>query len=343
MARCIEIAKNAMGTAAPNPMVGAVLVHEEKIIGEGYTSTYGGPHAEVNAINSVKDHSLLPEATLYVTLEPCSHHGKTPPCADLILQMKIPRVVIGLKDPHNKVAGLGIARLQEAGCEVITGILEKKCREHHRRFLTYHEKKRPYIILKWAQSADGFLAPEQARRQHRPEPYWITCPASRQLVHKWRAEEQAILVGTNTVLEDNPSLTVRNWHGKNPLRVILDRNLRLPEDCEIFSDKAPTLVITSKEVLEKSSSHIIYEQLPPEKYEVDALLAVLWKYQISSVIVEGGKQLLDSFLAAGLWDEARIFSGPKKFDLGLKAPELDQKNAEVTEIGADRLKLIRND
>ncbi|MBT8322953.1 MAG: bifunctional diaminohydroxyphosphoribosylaminopyrimidine deaminase/5-amino-6-(5-phosphoribosylamino)uracil reductase RibD [Eudoraea sp.] len=343
MARCIEIGKNAMGTAAPNPMVGAVLVHENKIIGEGYTSPYGGPHAEVNAINAVRDHSTLRKATLYVSLEPCSHHGKTPPCADLILQKKIPRVVIGLKDPHEKVAGLGIERLQKAGCEVITGILEKKCREHHRRFLTYHEKKRPYIILKWAQSTDGFLAPEQAKRKHSPQPYWISCGASRQLVHKWRGEEQAIMVGTNTVLQDNPSLTTRNWFGKNPLRVLLDRNLRVPGTFKIFEDKAMTLVITTKEAPINKISHIIYEQLPEGKFEADAILAVLWRRQVSSIIVEGGKQILELFLRAGLWDEARIFSGSIPFNAGLKAPEMGQFEGEDIEIGVDRLKVIRND
>ncbi len=343
MARCIEIAKNAMGTAAPNPMVGAVLVHEEKIIGEGYTSPYGGPHAEVNAINSVRDHSLLPKATLYVTLEPCSHHGKTPPCADLIIEKKIHRVVVGVKDPHDKVSGLGIARMQKAGCEVITGILERQCREHHRRFLTYHEKKRPYVILKWAQSADGFMAPERTKREQTPEPYWITAAASRQLVHKWRGEEQAILAGTNTVLEDNPSLTVRNWYGKSPLRVLLDRDLRVPETCQIFDDKARTLVLTKRAVPEKMPPNITYEQLPEEKFEAGSILTVLWRHKVSSVIVEGGKIVLELFLAAGLWDEARIFTGPTPFNAGLKAPEIGEFEGEDIEIGVDQLKIIRND
>ena len=204
--RCIEIAQNGLGTTAPNPMVGAVIVHENKIMGEGFTSPFGGPHAEVNAINSVADKSLLPQSTIYVTLEPCSHFGKTPPCADLIVKHKIPRVVIGLLDPHDKVAGKGVKKLMDAGCEVTVGVLEKECREHHKRFLTFQEKKRPFIILKWAETADGFIAPEKTLRSQNKEPYWITNTYSRQLVHKWRTEEQAILVGTNTVLDDNPKL-----------------------------------------------------------------------------------------------------------------------------------------
>ena len=200
-------------------MVGCVVVHDGKIIGEGYTSPYGGPHAEVNAINSVKDKKLLSKATLYVTLEPCSHYGKTPPCADLIAAHKIPQVVIGLKDPHSKVAGKGIEKLEQSGCEVTVGILEEACRWHLKRFLSFHERNRPYIILKWAESKDGFIAPEANKRNSEPEPFWITNTYSQQLVHKWRSEEQAILVGTNTVLEDNPKLTSRNWTGKNPIRV----------------------------------------------------------------------------------------------------------------------------
>ncbi|MEX0291327.1 MAG: bifunctional diaminohydroxyphosphoribosylaminopyrimidine deaminase/5-amino-6-(5-phosphoribosylamino)uracil reductase RibD, partial [Flavobacteriaceae bacterium] len=222
MKRCLFLAKKALGHAAPNPMVGCVIVHKETIIGEGYTSAYGRAHAEVNAIRSVHDPSLLPEATLYVTLEPCSHHGKTPPCADLILSHKIPEVVIGLKDPHVKVAGQGIEKLKKAGCEVRLGILENECKKHHRRFLTFHLKKRPYIILKWAQSLDGFMAPEDSKRSEDPQPYWLTNTYSRQLVHKWRSEEQAILVGTNTVIQDNPHLGTRYWNGRSPIRIFSD-------------------------------------------------------------------------------------------------------------------------
>ena len=208
--RCIEIAKNGLGLTAPNPMVGSVIVHNNKIIGEGYTSAYGGNHAEVNAINSVKHKELLKDATLYVSLEPCSHFGKTPPCSDLIVKHQIPNVVIGCMDDNVQVAGKGIAKLKAAGCNVTVGVLETKCKQHHKRFFTFHNKKRPYIILKWAETADGFIAP---KTKNEKKPVWITNTYSRQVVHKWRAEEQAILVGTNTVLEDNPSLTVRDWTG----------------------------------------------------------------------------------------------------------------------------------
>ena len=221
ISRCIEIAKNGLGNTRPNPMVGAVIVSNNKIIGEGYTSAYGGSHAEVNAINSVGNKSLLKEATLYVTLEPCSHFGKTPPCSDLIIKHKIPNVVIGCIDDNIKVAGQGIKKLKNAGCKVIVGVLEHECKTHHKRFFTFHNKKRPYIILKWAETPDGFIAPKTKQEQ---KPVWITNSYSRQLVHKWRSEEQAILVGTNTVLEDNPSLTTRTWTGENPIRVVIDEN-----------------------------------------------------------------------------------------------------------------------
>lgn len=343
MARCIEIAKNAMGTAPPNPMVGAVLVCKDKIIGEGYTSPYGGPHAEVNAIAAVADPSLLEEATLYVTLEPCSHFGKTPPCAELIVKHKIPRVVIGLRDPHNKVAGKGIERLKAGGCQVETGILEKECRDHHRRFLTYHEKKRPYVILKWAQSADGYLAPDPSGRSHNPEPYWISSSTSRQLVHKWRSEEQAILVGTNTVLMDNPSLTTRFWQGTNPVRVVLDPNLSIPSGYQIWDDKAPTLVLTTREQANADKGHAKYLQLPKSDYGVNQVLSLLWQQGITSVIVEGGRKTLDGFISAGLWDEARIFTSRIEFGSGLPAPQIDRTDGVLTKIGNDQLTILRND
>ena len=342
MARCIEIAKNAMGTAPPNPMVGAVIVSEDRIIGEGYTSAFGGPHAEVNAFDSVKDASLLPKATLYVTLEPCSHYGKTPPCADLILESGIPNVVIGIEDPNEKVAGSGIQRLQQGGCKVITGVLAQKCRDHHRRFLTYHEKKRPYVILKWAESADGYIAPESNMRESNPKPYWISSKESRQLVHKWRSEEQAILVGTNTALQDNPSLTTRMWKGINPIRVLLDRNLKVSQNFKLFSGNTPTLVLTHK-ANQKDTPGVEYITLPKEEFDAQGILKALWERGISSIIVEGGKKVLDLFLHEELWDEARIFTGTESLDGGLKAPNIKRENAELLEVGADELKIIRND
>ena len=238
--RCLQIAKNGLGSTRPNPMVGAVIVFENKIIGEGFTSAYGNNHAEVNAIKSVTKKELLARSTLYVTLEPCSHFGKTPPCSDLIVKHKIPKVVIGCMDDNPEVAGKGISKLKASGCKVKVGVLEDECKSHHNRFFTFHNKKRPYIILKWAETKDGFIAPKLKKEQ---KPVWITNQYSRQLVHKWRAEEQAILVGTNTVLKDNPSLTVRDWTGNNPLRVVLDRTLKLNSDFSVFDNKAKTLVI----------------------------------------------------------------------------------------------------
>jgi diaminohydroxyphosphoribosylaminopyrimidine deaminase / 5-amino-6-(5-phosphoribosylamino)uracil reductase len=243
--RCIEIAKNGLGTTRPNPMVGCVIVLNNTIIGEGFTSKYGGPHAEVNAINSVKDKTLLNQATLYVTLEPCSHYGKTPPCSDLIIAHKIPNIVIGCIDEHEKVAGKGIEKLKNAGCHVTVGVLENECKIHHKRFFTFHNKKRPYIILKWAETKDGFISPKTKNQQ---KPVWITNEYSRQLVHQWRAEEQAILVGANTVLQDNPSLTVRDWTGENPVRIVIDKNYNLPKFCSVFNNEAKTIIIGKNDI-----------------------------------------------------------------------------------------------
>ncbi|MCX2719367.1 bifunctional diaminohydroxyphosphoribosylaminopyrimidine deaminase/5-amino-6-(5-phosphoribosylamino)uracil reductase RibD [Lentiprolixibacter aurantiacus] len=343
MARCIEIAKNAMGSALPNPMVGAVIVHKDSIIGEGFTNAFGGPHAEVNAINSVRDKALLAESTLYVTLEPCSHHGKTPPCTDLIIKHGIPTVVIGTKDPHEKVAGVGFKLLKKSGCKVVMGILEEDCRLHHCRFLTYHEKKRPYVILKWAESADGYLAPAQDLRDSDPQPYWISSNASRQLVHKWRSEEQAVLVGTNTALKDNPSLTTRNWKGKNPLRVLLDRKLRVPEHYRILKGDTLTLILTQMDSPWDNHPGNQYIKIPKNEFHAKGILEVLWKQGIASVIVEGGRKVLDLFLDENLWDEARIFRGPVTFGNGLKAPDMDANNEQIHEIGPDQLKIIYND
>lgn len=343
MLRCLEIAKNGLGTTAPNPMVGAVIVHEDKIIGEGFTSPYGGPHAEVNAINSVADKELLKHATIYVTLEPCSHHGKTPPCADLIAKHGIPRVVIGLIDPHTKVAGKGIEKLKNAGSNVITGCLEKECREHHCRFLTFQEKKRPYIILKWAQTADGFIAPKKEERATNPEPYWITGPYSRQLVHKWRSEEQSILVGTNTVLEDNPKLDVRLYTGKNPIRIVLDRKLKISADYNILDGSIPTLVLTDMVDTPLQKENAAYRQIDFKGDIAQQICEVLHKENITSVLIEGGTQTLQTFINSGLWDEARIFTGDSQFKTGILAPELKGKIISTKSIDKDTLKIYGND
>lgn len=348
MSRAIEIARNGLGTTAPNPMVGALIVHDGKIIGEGFTSPFGGPHAEVNAIGSVADKSILKKSTLYVTLEPCSHFGKTPPCADLIIKTGLPTVVIGLRDPHERVAGKGIEKLRQAGVEVITGILEAECRDHHRRFLTLHEKKRPYIVLKWAETADGLIAPHTEERNENPEPFWISNLYSRQLVHQWRSEEQAILVGTTTILEDNPKLDVRHWTGKNPVRVVLDRSLKigrtadkLKVDYHVLDGNVPTLVLTEVQEASRYREGLDYRILDFSRDIAQNIARMLHEENVLSVLVEGGAQTLRTFIDAGLWDEARIFSGTSTFQKGLRAPTLSGKLIASKTIGSDQLKILR--
>ncbi|WP_350285537.1 bifunctional diaminohydroxyphosphoribosylaminopyrimidine deaminase/5-amino-6-(5-phosphoribosylamino)uracil reductase RibD [uncultured Croceitalea sp.] len=343
LSRCIELGKIGLGNTAPNPMVGCVIVHNERIIGEGFTSPYGGPHAEVNAINAVKKKELLKEATLYVSLEPCSHFGKTPPCADLIVEQQIKRVVIGLSDPHEKVAGKGIERLKAAGCEVVVGVLKVECREHHKRFLTFQEKKRPYIVLKWAQTSDGFIAPSPSERQENPEPFWITNPYSRQLVHQWRSEEQAILVGTKTVLLDNPKLNVRDWKGKHPIRIVIDRHLSIPENYDVFDNSVKTIFVHDKNKETTNSENISFEQLDFSADVPKQICNLLYRHNITSVLIEGGSYTLQSFIDADLWDEARIFTGHMAFTKGTKAPTVSGSLLEEKKIFTDTLKLLRND
>ncbi|MDR7210773.1 bifunctional diaminohydroxyphosphoribosylaminopyrimidine deaminase/5-amino-6-(5-phosphoribosylamino)uracil reductase RibD [Flavobacterium piscis] len=338
--RCLQLAKNGLVAAMPNPSVGAVIVYEGKIIGEGYTSPYGGNHAEVNAINSVADKSLLSNSTIYVSLEPCSHFGKTPPCCDLIIANKIPSVVIGTVDPNEKVAGNGIKKLIAAGANVTVGILENECNELNKRFFTFHQKKRPYIILKWAESRDGFLAPEKEVNPER-KPVWITNQYSRQMVHKWRSEEQAILVGTKTVIDDNPKLNVRDWSGNNPVRVVLDQNNRILKDSFIFDDTVKTIVFTKSEI-NLSTENTTFESINFNQNVIPNILAVLYQNQIQSIIIEGGLQTLQSFIDQNIWDEARIFVGKASFEKGTKAPHLSGKNVEKKYIGNDELIQIRN-
>ena len=343
MQRCIDIAKNGLGTTAPNPMVGAVIVHDEVIIGEGYTSPYGGNHAEVNAINSVMDKTLLSKATLYVTLEPCSHHGKTPPCADLIIKHKISRVVIGIKDPHDKVAGKGIEKLKNSGCTVEVGVLENECAEHHKRFLTFHTKKRPYITLKWAETADRFIAPTKEMRQENPEPYWITGSIARQLVHKWRSDEQAILVGTQTVIDDNPKLDVRQWTGKSPTRIVLDRSLKISDKAHVFDGAQRTIVMTSKEHARPDEKKIVYKAIDFDNDIISHLCTALYEENIQSILIEGGARTLQSFIDANIWDEARIFKGATNFEKGVKAPNIKGKLLCTYQVRNDTLTLVKND
>ncbi|WP_274476483.1 bifunctional diaminohydroxyphosphoribosylaminopyrimidine deaminase/5-amino-6-(5-phosphoribosylamino)uracil reductase RibD [Mangrovimonas aestuarii] len=325
--RCIEIAKNGLGSTRPNPMVGSVIVHKDKIIGEGFTSSYGGNHAEVNAIASVKDATLLKDATIYVTLEPCSHYGKTPPCSDLIIRSGIKTVVIGCLDDNPLVAGKGVEKLKKSGCEVIVGVLELDCKEHHKRFFTLHNKKRPYVILKWAQSEDGFIAPEIRNEQ---KPVWITNTYSRQLVHKWRTEEHSILVGTNTVLQDNPTLTARDWTGNHLTRIVIDRKGKLSKSLNIFNNKAKTIHITEKD--------IDFDK-PLAKQVCD----ILFKHQINSVIIEGGTKTLQHFINEDIWDEARIFTGKVSFHKGTLAPKFDGNLLNETKILDDTLKVYKHD
>ena len=336
--RCIQLAKNGLGTTYPNPLVGSVIVYEGKIIGEGWHKKSGEPHAEVNAVNSVQDKSLLKKATIYVSLEPCSHFGKTPPCCDLIIKNKIPNVVIGTVDPNVKVAGNGIKKLMEAGINVTVGVLEDECNELNKRFFTFHNKKRPYIILKWAESQDGFIAPKEKSEK---KPVWITNPYSRQVVHKWRTEEQAILVGTKTVIDDNPKLNARDWSGNNPVRVVLDQKNRISADYHVFDNQAKTIFLTaSKPTVEKENS--IFEYLDFEQNVVAQIIASLYQHQIQSIIIEGGRQTLQTFIDANLWDEARIFVGNVAFKTGTKAPKLGENQFNKKTIGNDQLLVSRN-
>lgn len=337
--RCIELAQNGLGTTYPNPMVGSVIVYENKIIGEGWHKKAGEPHAEVNAVRSVKDKSLLKKATIYVSLEPCSHFGKTPPCCDLIIANQIPNVVVGTVDPNEKVAGKGILKLIEAGANVTVGVLEDECNELNKRFFTFHQKKRPYVILKWAESQDGFLAPEKISNQDR-KPIWITNQYSRQLVHKWRTEEQAIFVGTQTVVDDNPKLNARDWEGNNPVRVVIDQNNRIDENSFIFDDSVKTLFFSKESKPSKENTQ--FEAIDFSKNIISQILNVLYQNQIQSVIIEGGRQTLQSFIDENLWDEARIFVGKTNFINGTKAPEILRKNSIKTNILSDELIQIKN-
>jgi diaminohydroxyphosphoribosylaminopyrimidine deaminase/5-amino-6-(5-phosphoribosylamino)uracil reductase len=338
MRRCIELAKNGLGTTYPNPMVGSVIVCNNKIIGEGWHKKSGEAHAEVNAVNSVKDKSLLKKATIYVSLEPCSHFGKTPPCCDLIIENEIPNVVIGTVDPNIKVAGNGIKKLIEAGKKVTVGILEAECMELNKRFFTFHQKKRPYVILKWAESQDGFIAPLSKSEQ---KPVWITNEFSRKLVHKWRSEEQAILVGTKTVIDDNPKLDVRDWTGKNPIRIVLDQNNRISKDSHIFDNQVKTIIF-SNSLTSINTENTTFEVLDFKQNIAKQILNVLYKHEIQSVIIEGGSQTLQTFIDENLWDESRVFIGNSSFENGTKAPIIAFKNSEKYPLENDILLISRN-
>lgn len=337
MQRCLQLATNGLGNVAPNPMVGCVIVHNNLIIGEGFHANYGEAHAEVNAINSVKDKSLLKDATLYVSLEPCAHQGKTPPCSDLIIKSGIKKVVIACSDTNPLVAGKGIEKLKGAGVDLISGILEKDARELNKRFFTFHEQKRSYIILKWAQTADGFI---DGKRKNISEPaLQISNEHSKRLVHKWRSEEQAILVGTNTARLDNPKLNVRMVSGKNPIRIVLDKNLELAESLNLFDGSQPTLVFTSKKKTAQNNLEFITVDF--ENSVLQQVMNVLFEKQIQSVIVEGGSKLLQSFIDENIWDEARVFISETFIGEGVAAPKLNAEPVSVDTIEKDKLYLFK--
>ncbi|MBO9151181.1 bifunctional diaminohydroxyphosphoribosylaminopyrimidine deaminase/5-amino-6-(5-phosphoribosylamino)uracil reductase RibD [Chitinophaga sp. GCM10012297] len=304
MQRCISLSLNGEGMVAPNPMVGAVLVHEGKIIGEGFHRVYGESHAEVNCVNSVEPElqELIPHSVMYVSLEPCAHHGKTPPCADLIVARNIPEVVIGCVDSFSEVAGKGIEKLRAAGVKVTTGLLEDECRQVNRRFFTFHEQRRPYVVLKWAQSADGYIAPPDGA------PVRISGPYADRLVHQWRSREAGIMVGTRTALNDNPRLNTRLWPGKSPVRIILDLGGKIPRDFHVHDGSVRTIFLTANEI-------------DRSKALVPQVLALLHAESVQSILVEGGANLLQQFIHSGLWDEMRVITGQQPLGQGLRAPE----------------------
>ena len=317
MNRCLQLAQLGAGNVTPNPMVGAILVCHGRIIGESYHQQYGGPHAEVNCINSVaeSDRNLIGESTIYVSLEPCAHFGKTPPCADLIITHKIPKAVIGCRDPFAAVNGKGIEKLQQAGVEVLTGILENECREINKRFFTFHTKQRPFIILKWAQSSDGKLTADNNKRT------FISNDYSNRLVHKWRAEEAAIMVGTNTALKDNPSLTTRLWKGNNPVRVLLDMYLRLPASLQLLDGTVKTIVFNGIKQ-EEQQPNLLYVKLEKDVSILEQVCKVLYQMNIQSVLVEGGLRLLQSFIDQNLFEEIRVIKNTTlQIGEGLAAPQ----------------------
>jgi diaminohydroxyphosphoribosylaminopyrimidine deaminase/5-amino-6-(5-phosphoribosylamino)uracil reductase len=332
MRRALQLAQLGLGAVSPNPMVGCVIVKAGKIIGEGNHEKYGEGHAEVKAVRVVKNDSLIEGSTVFVTLEPCAHYGKTPPCAHLLVEHKVRKVVICNLDPNPLVAGKGVEILEKAGIEVVSGVLQEAGREINRRFFTFFEKKRPYVILKWAQTKDGYVARENYDSK------WISNEHSRQLVHKWRAEEDAILVGKNTAQYDNPSLTTRNWVGADPIRVVLDSTLSLNKDLNLFDGSVFTLVFNTQWNNEQNNvRHIKLESMSPKW-----ILQTLFDLKIQSIIVEGGSTTLQSFIDAHLWDEARIFESENTFGTGISAPNMKGKLLEQKPVERDLLTIYQN-
>jgi len=337
MKRCLELAAQGLGKVAPNPMVGCVLVYQNQIIAEGYHEVYGSAHAEPNAIRQVND-ELLKDCTLYVTLEPCSHFGKTPPCADLIIDKGIKHVVIGNLDSNPLVSGKGVQKLRDSGITVEYGILDKECRELNKRFFTFHEQKRPYVILKWAQTLDGYISrwpiPENKTEN------WITGNESKQLVHSWRTQEQAILIGHNTLVADNPLLTARLAKGKNPIRMVLSKYLDLDSNLNVFNQDAPTVVFNT--IQQKTNEYTEFVKIDWTK-RVQEVMRYCFEKGISSVIVEGGTQTIEQFMQTNTWDEARLFVNPNQtFVNGIKAPAINLANLTPTTVGQDWLYTLQN-
>jgi diaminohydroxyphosphoribosylaminopyrimidine deaminase/5-amino-6-(5-phosphoribosylamino)uracil reductase len=338
MERCLELALKAEGMTYPNPVVGSVIVHQGKIIGEGYHLKAGSPHAEVMAIESVKDKGLLASSTIYVNLEPCSHFGKTPPCTDLIISHKIPEVVVGTKDTSDKVSGKGLSKLRAGGCKVVVGVAEDECRRINRRFFTFHEKNRPYITLKWAQSADGFIDIKR-KKDDNPGPGWITGKSERILVHRWRASEQAILAGAETVRIDNPLLNVREWKGNNPVRIILTGSGSLPNMPAMNNLIGPQVIFSFyPEKINLPGSVVV--KLNNHESSAIQILDYLFKWGIQSLFIEGGAKIFNHFISLDLWDEARIFYGHQFFKEGIKAPVIDGKLFSKTKFSKSTLEII---
>ncbi|HMT28541.1 MAG TPA: bifunctional diaminohydroxyphosphoribosylaminopyrimidine deaminase/5-amino-6-(5-phosphoribosylamino)uracil reductase RibD [Bacteroidia bacterium] len=335
MRRCLELAVSASGKVAPNPLVGSVLVHNDMIVSEGFHEYFGGPHAEVNTLSKITDAEVLKNSILYVNLEPCCHYGKTPPCSSLIISKQIPSVVVANKDPNPKVNGGGIQLLQKEGINVLQGVLEKEGWNVNRRFFTFHTKKRPYVLLKWAQSNDGFIAPSQSKGIT-----WISNASSRLLVHKWRSEEQSILIGSTTAINDNPKLNVRGFTGNDPLRIILDPDLKMTDDLYVLNEKVPTFIFNF--VKDEIKNNLTYVKLKPGKKIIPDLLTELYSRDIQSVMVEGGTFTLNSFIESDCWDEIRVFTGPTDLKEGLKAPLLNVEPAASQMINSDTLTIFRN-
>ncbi len=340
--RCIELAKNGLGATYPNPLVGSVIVVNDKIIGEGWHIKAGEAHAEVNAINSVKDKSLLKDATIYVNLEPCSHYGKTPPCANLIVESGLTNVVIGVIDTNRKVSGKGVSYLRNNGCNVIVGVLEAACLNLNKRFFTFHNKKRPFIVLKWAETSDGFI--DIIRNdESNDSPNWISNKYSQQLAHKMRAMEQAILVGTTTALNDNPSLNVRSWKGSNPVKCVLDRKLKIPSDHNLMQGTEKTIVFTERNYSASYNENVELVEIDFNGNVPGQICKILYNQEIQSVIIEGGTETLQSFIDVNLWDEAYVFVGKLLFENGLKSPDIRRKPTKILRKSKDTLKIYLND